>query len=421
MPVSARTLRNGNRTIAFSHPNGKRPKIRLGRVDLRYAQSFKVKVESLAGSLLTGHPPADEVNLWVMKLEQPIADRLAEVGLIPRRQPVEQATLGRFLATYIAGRDSKPLTVVNLQRAADLLTEHFGQDEPLAAITQERATAWRDWLRTPKPTGKGMGVNTSRRHTGRARQFFAAAVRRKFIAESPFRELTASLVANRSRDRFVTRDEARAISDACPNLSWRLLWNLVRFAGLRCPSEVFTLRWSDVNWDRELITITSPKTEHHDGKESRIIPIFEELRPHLDAAYHAAPEGNGFCVTGIGRKNCGTHMKRIIVKAGIKPWPKLFVNCRASRETELADTFPIQTVVAWIGHSPKVALKNYLQVPIEHYRRAVGTAGQIVGQQIATDDAIDSHDAARSSSFPEELAIAGVSDDFQYPRQDSNL
>jgi integrase len=158
-----------------------------------------------------------------------------------------------------------------------------------------------------------------------------------------------------------------------------LLFALVRFAGLRCPSEVFSLRWQDVDWERSRFTVTSPKTEHHEGKESRIIPIFEELRPHLEAAFDAAPDGAEFCIVGIGRKNPGTELKRIISRAGVTPWPKLFVNCRGSRETELAETYPIQTVTAWIGHSPTVALRNYLQVPSEHFDRASAVQKEVQG------------------------------------------
>jgi hypothetical protein len=33
---------------------------------------------------------------------------------------------------------------------------------------------------------------------------------------------------------------------------------------------------------------TVPKTEHHEGKEFRVVPIFPELRPYLNAAWDEA-------------------------------------------------------------------------------------------------------------------------------------
>jgi hypothetical protein len=40
--------------------------------------------------------------------------------------------------------------------------------------------------------------------------------------------------------------------------------------------------------------------------------------------------------------------------------PRLFHNLRASRETELAQEYPLHVVTGWLGNTPKVALKHYL-------------------------------------------------------------
>ena len=61
---------------------------------------------------------------------------------------------------------------------------------------------------------------------------------------------------------------------------------------------------------------------------------------------------------------------KIIKRAGLKAWPKLFQNLRSTRETELAETFPLQAVTAWIGNSQLVAAKHYLQLRDEHFDRA---------------------------------------------------
>ena len=44
---------------------------------------------------------------------------------------------------------------------------------------------------------------------------------------------------------------------------------------------------------------------------------------------------------------------------------------RATRQTELADRFPLHVVCAWIGNSQPVAMKHYLQVTDEHFAEAV--------------------------------------------------
>jgi len=59
-------------------------------------------------------------------------------------------------------------------------------------------------------------------------------------------------------------------------------------------------------------------------------------------------------------------------RAGYEPWPKLFQNLRSTRETELAEQFPLHGVTAWIGNSERVAARHYLQLTDAHFRHAVG-------------------------------------------------
>jgi len=68
--------------------------------------------------------------------------------------------------------------------------------------------------------------------------------------------------------------------------------------------------------------------------------------------------------------NLRTNFQRIIAKAGLEPWPKLFQNLRATRQTELCEHWPEHVVCAWIGNSQQVARKHYLQVTDEHFERA---------------------------------------------------
>ena len=57
--------------------------------------------------------------------------------------------------------------------------------------------------------------------------------------------------------------------------------------------------------------------------------------------------------------------------AGIEPWERLFQNLRASRETELANEYPLHVVTAWMGNTEKVASKHYLQVTDAHFEQAL--------------------------------------------------
>ena len=206
----------------------------------------------------------------------------------------------------------------------------------------------------------------------RARQFFAAAVERELIDRNPLDGVPCKSVGNQGRLYFVKPSEIEAVIEACPNAEWRLIFALARWGGLRCPSEVLGLRWSDVNWDRMRFTVRSPKAIR-EGKSARDVPIFPELYPHLLAAFELSEEGEDAVFPGGGgtRRNLRTQAARIIRQAGLTPWPKVFQNCRSSRETELVEAYSTKAATLWLGNSPQVAVQHYLQVREEDWQKAV--------------------------------------------------
>ncbi len=119
--------------------------------------------------------------------------------------------------------------------------------------------------------------------------------------------------------------------------------------------------------------VRSPKTEHHAGGESRIVPLFPELRPYLEEVWEQAEPGTEFVITQYRSTNqhLRSRLLDIIWAAGLKEWPKLFQNMRSTRETELAEQFPMHVVCKWIGNSEPVAAKFYLQVTDDHFAKAV--------------------------------------------------
>jgi len=254
-----------------------------------------------------------------------------------------------------------------LRQSRQKLIAFFGPDKPLREIIETDAEQWRLYL-----VRLGLAEATIRKCCGNAKQFFRAAVKRRLVPADPFNELESSAKANKKREYFVGRQDAQKVIAACPDAQWRLIFALCRYGGVRCPSEILTLKWADVNWEQGRILIHSPKTEHHEGGESRMIPLFPELLPYLQQVFDEAEPGTEYVVTRYRQRNANlrTQLQRIISKAGLKPWPRLFQNLRSTRETELAESFPLHVVTAWIGNSQLVARKHYLQVTDEHFARA---------------------------------------------------
>ena len=227
-----------------------------------------------------------------------------------------------------------------------------------------------------------------------AKMVFRAATRHKLIGENPFNDVTTEAAAP-DRMHNITPADATKLIEACPSQDWRTIVALARWGGLRCPSEVLSLTWNDVHWpdttassERDRvgwIRVVSPKTEHHPGKSTRVMPLFPELLPELERAFDSAPDGAIYVVDERFRKgamglqgwrgcNLGTTFKKIIKRAGLAVWPRPFHNLRSSRQTELQESYPTHVVCAWLGNGPDIAREHYLQVTDEHFKRAAGTA-----------------------------------------------
>jgi Phage integrase family len=252
----------------------------------------------------------------------------------------------------------KPRTTTNLELARRYLVEYFGADRSLRDITPADADQWFIHLRAKYAEA------TAARAIKRARQFFTAARRGRLLVENPFENIKPGQMDNRDRLFFVTLDMTETILDACPNAEWRAIIALCRYGGLRCPSELLTLTWADIDWDRGRFLVRSPKLEHTSTKGRRWVPLFPELRVHLEALFDLAPAGTVYVInrTRDSGVNLRTTFEKIVQRAGLLPWPKLFQNMRASRETELTARFPLHVVTAWIGNSAAIAAKHYLQV-----------------------------------------------------------
>ncbi|MBI3407201.1 MAG: tyrosine-type recombinase/integrase [Planctomycetes bacterium] len=364
---------NGFRILQFIDGDGARKTIRLGKMPKKMAETIKVKVEALIAAVKARVPPDDETATWTRDLSTDLTEKLAAVGLVESRKHSVR-TLKAFVDSYIDGRtDHKPNTKRNCRMAANTLVVCFGKEKNLREFTESDADHFLVWMKT-----QGLADATIGRRLKRAKQFFRAAVRQKLIVTNPFQDAKPPSQVNMCRQFFITQLATQKIIDACPDAQWRLIVALARYGGLRSPSEVLALRWGDVDWESGRIKVHSPKTEHLTGGASREIPLFPELHPYLEEAFELAEAGTVHVITRYrdAGQNLRTQFARIIRKSGLEPWPKPFQNLRSSRETELANAYPIHVVCAWIGNTERIAAKHYLQVTDEHFEEATRSAAK---------------------------------------------
>ena len=351
------TYKDGLRRVDFSlSPNGPRRSIRLGRVNARTANTFKSKIEELVSDKLTRRPHDPELSRWLASLDEKMLSRLRKAGLADG-VGVTQVTLGEFLQRVFDAMTAAPSTMTFYGHTRRNLLEFFTPHRLLCDVTPSDADEWRAWL----ANHEGLAEATVNRRVIAARTFWRHASRWKLAIENPFEGVAGGSQENEQRKVFIDRPTIERVIAAAPDAEWRLLIGLARFGGLRCPSEHLALQWSDIDWARQAIRVRSSKTKRHAGKGARECPIFPELLPLLFAVFEQAEDGATHVITRYRdpTQNLRTQFERIIRRAGHEPWPRLWQNLRASRESELMRTHDLSTVCRWIGNSPEVAAKHY--------------------------------------------------------------
>ncbi len=269
---------------------------------------------------------------------------------------------------------------------------------------------------------RNLRSTTIHKRLGHARQMLEDAVRLGHIPANPWKHVRQRMGDVAERRAYVAVADVTRVIEHCPNVWWKLLVALARFGGLRIPSEAFSLTWGDVDWERERLSVPSPKTEHL-GKSHRVIPLFPLLRPHLETAFEHAEEGAEHVFPadlrkraegerGWGGANFRTQFEKIIRRAGVEPWSRVWHSLRASCESDLAQSFPLATVTKWLGNTPSVAMRHYIDAtesafekgqkwtPPESGAKSGALAAQKAAQQVHAGDGGESQGSGENAEIP---------------------
>lgn len=365
--ASVSTDSKGFRRVLFTDGDGTRRTIRLGKVSAKAASAFCHRVESILAATIAGRAIDPDDAAWLDSLPKMMHDRVARTTLVPERPEVEVVTLGALLDKWVATiREAvKGGTLTTYMQAVDGLREHFGAERSIVSISSLDCEEWRAAM-----SKSGLASATVSKRVKTARMIFGAAVEWDLLTKSPLSRIKCGAMRNPERNQFIDRETISRVMDAAPNDEWRLLIALSRFGGLRVPSEALALTWADIDWQRARMRVRSTKTEHQ-GRSDRLVPIFPELHGLLMSVFESAEPG-AVNVIASHREgyNPNPQLRRIVERAGLTAWPRLWHNLRASRATELAAQFPAHVAAAWLGHTDAIADKHYRMVREEDFAKA---------------------------------------------------
>lgn len=376
VPLMASVYRDSSRNgwRAQVCVRGRRRKLWLGPVTKTQALAVADKLERLKRSAETATSPPADLLRWIRAVSPRIRGQLAAWGLVESAAAREiPRTLGEYSQFYLDNRkDTKPTTIARWKNVRTKLLAHFASSAAVASITPGDCDRFAAAIRKAhKPSHAGKLISDSK-------QLFEAATRDRLIESNPLAGIDCSAPHDRSREAYIT-PEAIGTLIAAADPFYACLLTMARFGGLRVPSEPLAMRLTDVDWAAGRFTVPGVKTS------ARVLPIFPELRPHLETLWHLAPPGSVWLFDRC-RKSANHQWRKavgqLITKTGVPEWPKRFQNLRASCRTDLEAKFPEHVVNYWLGHSGKIGRKHYVRIHDEHYSAACGVIRGVIGSTV---------------------------------------
>ena len=426
--MASLTQQDSGYRLQFYGPDKRKRSIWIGSASAKKAEEIKRHVEELIDARKLGVKPSPETVKWAVSVDSRIRNLLTDYGMMHAEitQSVEasRTTCMSMMDEYIEAKQHVgPKWRINFKQAKGWFFKFFPDDKLLTEVTDVECVAWLEWMTIEKKLAQA----TAGQHLKRCRQIFKSALLRRMIPVNPLSAVKASTSSDESRNLLVDSEDAEKIIAQTPDLEWAALIALARYGGLRCPSEVYKLRWSHILWTQNKFLVHSPKTTRY-GKSKRFFPITPGLRKHLEPLYNAVAPGvdvpsDALVITRYraGEKNLRTQLARFIERAGLPELPKPFMNMRASArfDFEQYGQFTSDELNAWFGHSEAIARKHYGRLADVSYSKAAnltyirgdGSTGGSIGAD---------QQGSESAKTQEKAGFANDANQPKYTRRGSN-
>lgn len=344
-------------------PSGRRYQLYLGKVTKAGAETVRRNIERLQASNNVGIEPDAQIQAWISLCDSRFRDKMQAAGLLAKWNPPKAAPkLSIIWDAYVEKRaDFAESSKKGFRTARKHAIANLG-DRLISEITISDAKHF-----ALKMESQHAGAH-AKKIVERTKQVLQDAVDSRLLASNPFANVNLRARIDRSKDHHLPEADALKVLDKLGSNQAKAAFVLARFAGLRVPHEIMPLTWQHIDFEKHRITV--PRETKTGMRIVPMVPIVYEHMLRLAETADASP-----WVFSKGRASAGTTLRRwlesAILLAGLKQWPKLWHNLRASCRTDLEERFASHVCDAWLGHSKRVAKDHYLMVTDEHWSKAI--------------------------------------------------
>ena len=361
-----KTQRKNSYRMRFTLPNGQMVQHTAHTKAER--DSIRGWVDKLISSQRTGVANVEAEEWAQTRPKGALRDFLIKNGLLTDNADTER-TIGDIVE-HFAQRPVKEGTLKTYAQVGKDLISCFGEHKRLRDLTPLDGSRFEQYLQTAarrttggELTGAGLGKATVKKRIQRAKQLFLEAKRLQWIDSNPLEGIKGGNVANMERWFYVTKETALEAMAKTPNLEYRAMIALCRFAGARGVSEFNSLEWNSswIRWsaDGQPGTIRLHRTKTEDsGFADTILPMAPELESVLRDLFDNAEPGRVKLFTT--RTNPGGRIKEQFLRIGvdiISPYNLRRSYCRDLMESGLDP----KCYEYYSGHSLQTSLRFYQQ------------------------------------------------------------
>lgn len=366
--------------------------------DETVANVLETLINQLAGYIGLGALPAPHLQQQIRDIKEVrYLKLLEELELIPAQMKVKDYTIGTFLEdclekdkSRVSGGVIENSTLVKRTNACKKFLNKFGRTFDIRNLDYEKLDRY--FRKRIEEHSRSLVQGELRI----LKRYFKEAIQKELIYGNPFDGVVVELDnENIAKKRILIPAETLQtvedwLKENRPN-DYYVYWILVRWTGAR-KNEPLHLTWQHIDFDSHngigSIQMPSPKTKKK-GKPFRLLPMFvgtpvrEVLKAEFERQKKLTPSSpSGYVVRDVcklsplnrekvdwDRVNPNTNLKRLIEKAGVKPWVKTCQNLRVTRENELINSaeYRSESVHQWVGHTRKTFEASYATIDPQEF------------------------------------------------------
>ena len=334
--------------------DGKQKQFYLGK---RHNYMSASNVEKIVSELLEcryrNERPSPDLLQRLSSLDAKIRETIKRHGL--ECDCMYFIKLGELIDRHrLTKADKKPKTIERYEAWYLEMMSYFGSDKIVSEIAPGDADLFRVWCLTGRP--RRFAVATLAKGVRMCRSVVQFGVKQGFFTVNPFDGCIVGADHNDERQYYVSRETIEKVLSVCRNDRLRFAVMLARYAGLRIPSEIRYMKFSDFGTDGFYV--------HHNTKTGRReVPFFKELRPVFERLKAGSRPDDLLFPVRSWREDKGVWLRllTLIDHAGVARWPRLLNNLRSSCIMDYDEMgFSQKTLDSIFGNSEEVRRKHYI-------------------------------------------------------------